>query len=72
MLGVSQEVGLARAGAISQYVNQVVLFCGGRNEATGIHSDCLVYNPTKDKWKRHVTMIKYVKQCKPVKFSLTE
>jgi hypothetical protein len=35
MLGVSQEVTLARAGAIAQYVNQVRPLCVGSRRGSG-------------------------------------
>ena len=46
---------LSRAGAIAEYVNGYVLFCGGRN-GEGTHSDCLIYNPTRDMWSDHTRM----------------
>ena len=52
---------LARAGAVAEYVNGFVLFCGGRN-GDGVHSDCLIYDPTKDMWSDHSRMTRYVFQ----------
>ena len=49
---------LSRAGAVAEYVNGYVLFCGGRN-GQGVHSDCLVYDPTKDMWSEHTRMTRY-------------
>ena len=49
---------LSRAGAVAEYVNGYVLFCGGRN-GKGVHSDCLIYDPTKDMWSEHTRMTRY-------------
>ena len=58
MLGIlDKEVSVARAGAVAQHVNGVVLFCGGLSNS-GIHSDCLMYNPLKDSWSNFTSMIK--------------
>ena len=46
---------LSRAGAVAEYVNGYVLFCGGRN-GEGVHSDCLIYDPTRDMWSDHTRM----------------
>ena len=66
MLGMSAEsrssqnfdkIRLARGGAVAEYNNGYVLFCGGRNYE-GIHADCLIYDPATDKWTNHTRMIK--------------
>ena len=60
MVGVNDEhrnVSLAKAGAVAEYVRGGVVFCGGRS-VSQIHSDCLVYNPTKDHWGDFPKMIK--------------
>lgn len=50
-----QNVSLARAGALAMYVDQKVLFCGGRN-MVDVHKDCLQYEPMADKWSYHSDM----------------
>ena len=55
MVGHSTNVSLARAGAVSEYVAEKVVFCGGKN-GEGIHDDCLLYDPSTDKWERHSRM----------------
>ena len=52
----SRNVSLARAGAVSAYVGGVVLFCGGKDGVSGMHDDCLVYDPSADEWSEHSTM----------------
>ena len=56
-VSMSDNVTLARAGATSEYVGDVVLFCGGRNGA-GDHADCLKYDPQTDVWSNHSSLIK--------------
>jgi hypothetical protein len=58
MLGVlDQNVSLARAGAVGQYVSGAVIFCGGQS-LQKVHNDCLMYNPLKDTWANFSTMVK--------------
>ena len=52
----SKNVSLARAGAVSEYVGEVVLFCGGKDGVSGMHDDCLVYDPSADEWSEHSRM----------------
>ena len=52
----SKNVSLARAGAVSEYVGGVVLFCGGKDGVEGMHDDCLVYDPSADEWSEHSRM----------------
>ena len=52
----SKNVSLARAGAVAEYVGEVVLFCGGKDGVSGMHDDCLVYDPSADEWSEHSRM----------------
>ena len=52
----SKNVSLARAGAVSEYVGGVVLFCGGKDGVSGLHDDCLRYDPGADEWAGHSRM----------------
>ena len=36
---VNQNVTLARAGAVANYINKMAIFCGGRS-LQGVHKDC--------------------------------
>ncbi len=57
MLGiVDANISLARAGAVAQYVKEVVIFCGGQSLAQGVHRDCLMYNPKEDAWSNFTAL----------------
>ena len=58
MLGIlDANISLARAGAVAQYVQGIVLFCGGQS-LKGIHRDCLMYNPQADSWANFTGLVK--------------
>ena len=46
---VNQNVTLARAGAVANYINKMAIFCGGRS-LQGAHKDCKMYDTQKDLW----------------------
>eukprot|EP00095_Tigriopus_kingsejongensis_P003413 maker-scaffold1126_size61158-snap-gene-0.10 protein:Tk03413 transcript:maker-scaffold1126_size61158-snap-gene-0.10-mRNA-1 annotation:"microneme protein " len=56
MLETKDNVSLARAGALSMYVGQKVLYCGGRN-GHGVHTDCLAFHPHNNTWNHHSNMV---------------
>ena len=55
MVDTHQDVSLARAGAVAEYVGDRVIFCGGRN-GKGVHRDCLQFDPMRDIWGQHSEM----------------
>lgn len=58
MLGIlDANISLARAGAVAQYVQGIVIFCGGQS-LKGIHRDCLMYNPKADSWANFTELLK--------------
>ncbi|TRY74923.1 hypothetical protein TCAL_07513 [Tigriopus californicus] len=57
MLETNDNVSLARAGAISQFVGDKVLYCGGRN-GHGVHTDCLAFHPKNNTWAHHSNMVR--------------
>lgn len=59
MLGIqNSNFSLARAGAVAQYVQGIVLFCGGQSSDHKVHRDCLIYNPLDDTWGNFSALIK--------------
>lgn len=59
MLGIqNNNISLARAGAVAQYVQGIVLFCGGQSSNHQVHKDCLMYNPLDDTWSNFSALIK--------------
>ena len=54
---VNQNVTLARAGAVANYINKMAIFCGGRS-LQGVHKDCKMYDTQKDLWANFRQVLK--------------
>jgi len=50
------KLGVARGGAVSETLGDLVLFCGGRDTEGTIRDDCINYNITSSMWEYHSTL----------------
>ena len=50
------DVGVKRAGAVSHYIPDNVLLCGGRSVTNSVLSDCLQYDLESEEWSTHSAM----------------
>ena len=47
----------SRAAAVSEFVDQNVLFCGGRNTDGDVMNDCMIYKTKSDSWDTHSQLL---------------
>jgi len=52
-----QQLGIARGGAVSDMVADMILLCGGRDTEGTIRDDCISYNYTTNAWSEHSTLL---------------
>lgn len=63
------EVG--RAAAVSEFINRVVLICGGKDHRGQVRSDCLAYDPKTHAWSDHSSLSEAREEAASVRLGKT-